>query len=84
MEQENNLNTIKMIPIHSSSVAAIGYDEKGKLLKVAFKNKTGYTNYIYSDVEKETYNNIINSDSKGKALRESIIKFPDKYKYRKI
>lgn len=86
MEQENkqNIDNFKMIPVHSTNLAAIGYDEENKKLKVIFRGKNTYNSYIYSNIEKEIYNTIINSDSKGKTLRECVIKHPEKYKYIKI
>lgn len=77
-------NKIDLKPVLSSNVAKIGYDDKNKLLKVEFKNKVNNTTYIYADVDNETYKKIEESESKGKALNENIIKHKDKYRYYKI
>lgn len=82
VEQINDIvKNIKMYRVFSTNIIAIGYDEKHKILRIIFK---GDSSYLYFNVEKELWDNLYNSDSKGKTLRESIISQKDKYKYLKL
>lgn len=88
MEENEKLLTeakqIELKPVMSSNIAGIGYNQEKQLLKVAFKNKTSFSTYLYENVEPETYKLICESPSIGKALSENIIKQKEKYKYIKI
>lgn len=75
---------IELKPVRSSNIGGIGYDAENKLLKVAFKNKTEFTTYLYEGVESELYNSICVADSIGRALSENVIRNKDKYKYMKL
>lgn len=75
------VKNIKMYKIASSNITALGYDEMNKMLRVIFKNNSSY---IYLNVEPETWQIIINSESKGRSLNENIVKHKEKYKYYKI
>lgn len=75
------LKDINMYKVYSSNILAIGYSEKYNVLRVIFKNNTSY---IYFNVEPEVYENIKNSQSKGKTLNESVVRQKNKYKYLKI
>lgn len=72
---------IQLAKVLSSNIAGIGYDETNKLMKVLFK---GNSSYIYTNVEKETFDNIVKNESPGKQLNESVVKHKDKYKYMKL
>ena len=52
-----------------------------KVLRVIFKNNSSY---IYTNVEPEVWQIIINSESKGKSLNENIVRHKEKYKYYKL
>ena len=78
---EEIVKNIKMYKIASSNITALGYDENNKVLRVIFKNNSSY---IYTNVEPETWQTIINSESKGKSLNENIVRHKEKYKYYKL
>ena len=75
------VTNIKMTPVMSSNIVALGYDKENKILRVIFK---GNSSYLYFNVEEEIYNNLAQSESKGKTLNESVVRHKDKYKYIKI
>lgn len=75
------VNNIKMQRVFSSNLIAMGYDENKKVLRVIFK---GNSSYLYFDVEPEVYNTLIQSESKGRALNESVIRQKERYKYIKL
>ena len=80
-DQENLQEIIKeiqMFKVYSTNIVALGYDESRKILRVIFK---GNSSYLYFNLEPEVWENLKNSESKGRTLRESIIKKKDKYKY---
>lgn len=82
IDQINEIaRNIPMYKVFSSNVSGIGYDNKNKLMKVIFK---GNHSYLYFNVEQDTYDNIMNSESKGKTLNESVVRQKDKYKYIKL
>lgn len=58
-----------MNPVSSSHIKAIGYDEATKVLRVEFNQAT----YEYKDVPKNLYEQIMNADSKGRALKEAVV-----------
>ena len=78
---EKIIKNIKMYKIASSNITALGYDENNKVLRVIFKNNSSY---IYTNVEPEVWQIIINSESKGKSLNENIVRHKEKYKYYKL
>lgn len=83
-DQENLQEIIKeiqMFKVYSTNIVALGYDESRKILRVIFKDNSSY---LYFNVEPEVWENLKNSESKGRTLSESIIKQKDKYKYIKI
>jgi len=78
---ENLSEIISQIPMYkvtSSNLEAIGYNPDKQVMRVIFK---GGSSYLYYQVEPETWNMIINSESKGKTLNESVIKQKEKYKF---
>ena len=56
--------------VESSMIQAFGYDEDNKALLVIFNS--GKT-YQYSDVPQETYEELLEADSKGSYMRSFII-----------
>lgn len=84
MDSVDTESILKMIPMYkviSSNISAIGYNPAKQVMRVIFK---GNSSYLYFNVEPEIWKYIINSESKGKALTESVIKHKDKYKYIKL
>ncbi len=75
---------IELKPVISSNIGGIGYDAENKLLKVAFKTKTGSNTYLYEDVEQEIYDDLFTAESIGKKLNESVVRQKDKYNYIKL
>ena len=75
---------IELKPVISSNIGGIGYDAENKLLKVAFKTKTGSNVYLYEGVEQDVYDALFTSDSIGKKLNESIVRQKEKYNYIKL
>lgn len=75
------VNNIKIQRVFSSNLVAMGYNEQKKILRVIFK---GNSSYLYFDIEPEVYNTLMQSESKGKALNESVIRQKEKYKYLKL
>ena len=60
---------MKMQPVSSSTIAAVGYDEDTQTLRVEFNN-TGL--YEYSKVPKMFYQGLLNADSVGKYFHANI------------
>lgn len=75
---------IELKPVISSNIGSMGYDPENKLLKVAFKTKTGSSVYLYEGVEQEIYDSLHQAESIGKKLNESIVRQKDKYNYIKL
>ena len=61
---------MKFVKVESSTVAEVGYDYENKGLEVHFKNGR---EYIYENVPVEVYAKMLEADSKGKYLNESVI-----------
>lgn len=57
------------IPVQSSTIKSIGYDKNNKELHVDF-HKSG--KYIYSNVQPQTYQAFMDSDSKGKFVGQYV------------
>jgi len=70
-----------MQPVESSNIAAMGYDEEDKRLRVTFKS--GAT-YDYLNVEPETHAAVIGADSVGSAFHRLIRAQPATYPYLKV
>jgi hypothetical protein len=67
---------ITMIPVESSMVDSVGYDEERRLLQVVF---TSGRVYCYEDVPPEVFQGLLEAESKGQYMRAHII---DAYPYR--
>lgn len=81
-EQINEIvHNTPLLPVYSTNIQAIGYNEQQKILRILFKNGG---NYMYFNVEPQIYEQIKTSQSKGKTLNESVVKHKDKYKYIRI
>ena len=59
---------MKMVSVESSHIKAIGYDEATQVMRVEYTQAS----YEYSNVPKNIYEQIMNADSKGRALREAV------------
>jgi hypothetical protein len=62
---------VEMIPVVSSSIQEVGYDEEGRQLHVRFV--TGFL-YAYMNVPKELFHELINAESVGKYFAEHVKK----------
>ncbi len=68
---------IPMIPVESSMVDSVGYDEERRLLQVVF---TSGRVYCYEGVPPEVFRGLLEAESKGRYMRAHII---DVYPYRR-
>jgi KTSC domain len=66
------------IPVSSSNIASIGYDQKTRTLEVEFL-KGGV--YQYFDVPQAVYEEFISAESKGKYLADQI---KGNYRYARV
>ncbi len=66
------------IPVQSSNIADIGYDEQSMTLEVGFKNGTVYQ---YFDVPEAVHQEFMNAGSKGTFLNANI---KNNYRYAKL
>lgn len=66
------------IPVSSSNIASIGYDQKTQTLEVEFL-KSGV--YQYFDVPQAVYEEFISAESKGKYLANKI---KGNYRYARV
>ena len=68
----------EMIPINSSSIQAVAYDEASCELLVEFRE---FGKYVYLGVPPVVYQNFLSAPSKGRFLNEVI---RGTYRYRKV
>ncbi|MCH8080061.1 MAG: KTSC domain-containing protein [Proteobacteria bacterium] len=59
----------ELIFVDSSNIEAIGYDDDTQELHVQFLS-SGY--YVYSDVPREVFDDLMNSPSKGSFLNREV------------
>jgi hypothetical protein len=59
----------EMIYVDSSNIEAVGYDDETQELHVQFLS-SGY--YIYSDVPRQIFDDLINAPSKGSFLNREV------------
>ena len=66
---------MQRVPVKSTSIKSIGYDEKEKILEIEF-----HTNFVYQyfDVPVEVYEALVKAESKGKYYN---INIKNKYQY---
>ena len=62
---------MKMIPVNSSNIKAIGYNAENGTLKIQFNNGRVYE---YYGVPKSEFNNLLNASSKGQYANQNIYK----------
>lgn len=77
---EKGIN-LKLNPVYSSNIKAIGYDNENQLMVVLFNSGS---KYLYENVEPEIHKLIISSSSIGKTLNECIIRNTNKYTFHKL
>lgn len=68
---------MQMIPVSSSNLSAVGYDEFSMTLRVQFKSGA----YDYSNVPKNIFDGLLSASSKG-SYHHAFIK--NSFPYRKI
>lgn len=61
--------TVRHEYVDSSTISTIGYDPEDKTLYVAFH---GGGRYTYHDVPQETYEALMDSESKGQFLHKNV------------
>jgi uncharacterized protein len=66
------------IPVDSSNIADVGYDDTTMTLEVGFRNGTVYQ---YFDVPQTVYQEFMSADSKGTFLNANI---KNNYRYTKL
>lgn len=59
----------EMVPVDSTSIEAVGYDEDAQELYVQF---AGGRTYVYSGVSTYTYEDLLSAPSKGSYLNREI------------
>ncbi len=69
---------MERIPVQSSNIASIGYDENTSTLEIEFLNNSIYQ---YFDVPQHIYRGLIQADSKGQFLAQNI---KGVYRYSKV
>jgi hypothetical protein len=62
---------MEMIPVESSNLEAVGYDNNEARLVIGFKDGSAYE---YYDVPQYVYDELIAADSKGKHAHHNIYK----------
>lgn len=60
---------MEMTPVISSNIQAVGYDQEKKQLHVQFN---GGAVYIYAEVPKEVFDELMAAESKGKFINSQI------------
>ncbi len=68
---------MELVPVESSMISAVAYDDAARDLLVIFN--TGQT-YVYSNVPREVYDNLLKADSKGSYMKDFVI---DMFPYRR-
>lgn len=53
---------MRMVPVDSSNLSAVGYDPVSKILRISFRSGSTYD---YFDVPENIYTGLMNSTSKG-------------------
>ena len=62
---------MEMIPVQSSNISAIGYDDSNGTLVIEFTSGSAYE---YYDVPQYEFDNLLNADSKGSYAHQNIYK----------
>jgi len=79
------MSDIRLVPVKSSNIAAVGYDEGTSTLAVQFTGaQSGLAEgrvYHYSDVPRSAFDALRNADSVGKHFAHNI---RSKYKHKQV
>ncbi|MBC8487112.1 MAG: KTSC domain-containing protein [Bacteroidetes bacterium] len=75
---KNEYSLIKRIPVHSSNVASVGYDENNQILEIEFHNGAISR---YFDVPQEVFEGLMSAGSLGSYFMYNI---KNEYEYQKI
>jgi len=70
--------SIEMIPVNSSNILAIGYDETNQIVHVQFSNNS---EYIYKGVPKHEFDGLLNAPSLGSYLHRN---YKNAYPYERV
>lgn len=62
---------MEMIPVDSSNISSIGYDNNTATLKIVFNNGRTYEYYSVPEYE---FNNLLSAGSKGQYANQNIYK----------
>lgn len=73
------MSDFDMIPVESSMLLEIGYDEPNSDLHVVFNGS--YAHYVYHGVSKDTFMSVLGARSVGRAVNEMI---RDQYGYDRL
>ena len=79
MSQDPAVSLPRMVPVESSSIELVGYDDEAQALYVRFHNR-GRT-YVYFDVSPEAYAALLEAPSKGRYLNFEIKPY---HRYRRV
>ncbi|MCS6795434.1 MAG: KTSC domain-containing protein [Raineya sp.] len=69
---------MKRIAVESSMIASVGYDEENEILEVEFNSGQVYQ---YFEVPREVFDELLQAESKGRYMKNSVI---DCYPYTKV
>ena len=72
------MGDIEMIPVSSSNIAELGYDEDNEIVHVRFTNNTLY---YYKGVPKMEFEGLLNAPSVGSYLHRN---FKNVYPYERV
>jgi non-canonical purine NTP pyrophosphatase (RdgB/HAM1 family) len=72
------MGSMQRLPVESTDIVSIGYDEKTRVLEIEFKENRVYR---YFDVEPDVYERFTRTDSYGEYLHAHILKH---YRYQKV
>lgn len=67
-----------LVPVSSSNVSAVGYEQSARKLFVEFNDGSLYE---YSNVSAQTHQSMMTSSSKGRFVRQELV---DRYPYTRL
>lgn len=79
--------TMKMVPVSSTQISAIGHDPEKNILRIRFKDfktKQDGATYEYSNVDAQTHADLVNAESIGRAFRQGLKTDPKRWPNRKL
>jgi hypothetical protein len=71
---------MKLIPVSSSMILAVGYDASAKELEVVFSSGAVWR---YREVPRKVYRELLAADSKGSYMRSCVIGMCPEYRLRR-